>query len=560
MVPAGGPPLAGAVNPAVPDGPVVAGGPVGPCETPSPSFYGNLDPLEHSVLAYAGPNGRHVAVGPLDPLRTLSSSDCHPAGPARPYVAGGPVGPDVSFKVLEPLEHSVLDHADPAGQHAAVGTLSPSHCFPAGPAGPCVAGGPVGPEDFLKVLESLEHSVLDHADPAGQHADVQDTVESLEHSVLVTILEGRPMEGITCPELLKHTLLDMTLDGGLVEKISDWEPVAHPIPDATLDGRSMEGTTDPEPLEDSVLVGSMDSGLMEGMSSLEPLEQSVLNTVLVARPMEGITETDPPERWALPMHLDYGQLILELPARPMLDSTRNEVTDTGPSERSALASHLDYGQSNLQSPARPMLDIACDEITDTDTDPSEHSALASHLDYGPLNLESLSRPMVDVRWSPHGGDNCSTSGLVRALGSGLMELLSGSIPLEHSLSDMEMTSWIHDEPLFGSDRGWSYLLREALRIRSAGRVPAGSVNGLIMSPAEDCLCDKERSLDDVSSEGLQRWNMDMDIANQYETFNGLPVYYGGDMYDSEDSEEDDPLELACAAYVEDYNFDVLEGM
>ena len=45
---------------------------------------------------------------------TLSSSDCHPAGPAGPYVAGGPVGPDASFKVLEPLEHSVLDHADPA--------------------------------------------------------------------------------------------------------------------------------------------------------------------------------------------------------------------------------------------------------------------------------------------------------------------------------------------------------------------------------------------------------------------------------------------------------------
>ena len=99
VVPAGGSPLAGAVNPAGPDGPVVAGGPIGPCETPSPSFYGNLDPLEHLVLDYAGPDGRHVAVGPVGPFRTLSSSDCHPAGPAGPYVAGGPVGPDVSFEV-----------------------------------------------------------------------------------------------------------------------------------------------------------------------------------------------------------------------------------------------------------------------------------------------------------------------------------------------------------------------------------------------------------------------------------------------------------------------------
>ena len=39
-------------------------------------------------------------------LRTLSPSDCHPAGPAGPYVAGGPVGPDGSLKVLEPLENS----------------------------------------------------------------------------------------------------------------------------------------------------------------------------------------------------------------------------------------------------------------------------------------------------------------------------------------------------------------------------------------------------------------------------------------------------------------------
>ena len=33
--------------------------------------------------------------------------------------------------------------------------------------------------------------------------NVQDTVEPLEHSVLDTILEGRPMEGIMCPEPLR---------------------------------------------------------------------------------------------------------------------------------------------------------------------------------------------------------------------------------------------------------------------------------------------------------------------------------------------------------------------
>ena len=98
---------------------------------------------------------------------------------------------------------------------------------------------------------------------------------------------------------------------------------------------------------------------------------------------------------------------------------------------------------------------------------------------------------------------------------------------------------IHDVPLFGSDHGWSCLeitdamWREALRIRSTGRVSAVSINGLILSPEDDCLVGKEKYLDDVSSEGLRQWNMDMDVEYQYETFNGVPVYYGGDMYDRE---------------------------
>ena len=78
------------------------------------------------------------------------------------YNAGGPVGPDVCFTDPEPVMHTVLIHADPAGQDAsAVGTPSPSDCFPAGPAGPYVAGGPVGPDDYLQALESCEQLVLD---------------------------------------------------------------------------------------------------------------------------------------------------------------------------------------------------------------------------------------------------------------------------------------------------------------------------------------------------------------------------------------------------------------
>ena len=307
--------------------------------------------------------------------------------------------------------------------------------------------------------------------------------------------------------------------------------MAHPVLDATLDGRPMEGTTDPEPLEYSVLVKALDSGLMEGMSSLEPLEQSVLNTVLVARAMEGTTDTDP-------------------------------------SERSALAMHLDYGHANLESSARPVLDVTQDGTTDTDTDPSKRSALASYLDYGFLHLESPARLVVNVALDGRPMEGITdtlplvTSGLVMALGSGFTKDKSGSKLLEHSVSDMDVVNNIvevHDEPMFGSDRGCSFLTftdamrLEALKIRSACQVPTGSVDRVAVLPAEDYLSDKEMYNSDVNSEGFRCWNTDMDVMNQYETFNGLPVYYGGDMYDSEDSEEDDPLELARTAYVGDYN-------
>ena len=51
------------------------------------------------------------------------------------------------------------------------------------------------------------------------------------------------------------------------------------------------------------------------------------------------------------------------------------------------------------------------------------------------------------------------------------------------------------------------------------------------------VTDPDISMDRLRSEGWRRWNTDMHTEYQYETSNGLPVYYGGDMYDSDDSEE-----------------------
>ena len=292
----------------------------------------------------------------------------YPAGPHVPVVAGGPVGPCetsslCSEEIQEPLEHTGLIHADPAGQHTVVGTLSPSDCYPAGPAGPYVAGGPVGPDDYLQILEPFEQLVLDHADPAGQHAVIQDAVNSLEHP---------------------RTLPDTILDGGLVEKISDWEPVASPVPDATLDGRLMEGTTY---LEHSALGVSLDSGLMEGMSSSEPVEQSVLNTLSAARPDRVITEETS----------DWEPVAHPVPDATLDSGLMEGTSRTEPLEQSVLHDLIEVSQRKPQN-----LELSVRPILDTDQ---------AGGDYLPVAFGSGG---VSGQWT-HGGD--VASGTIRAVGS-----------------------------------------------------------------------------------------------------------------------------------------------
>ena len=53
--------------------------------------------------------------------------------------------------------------------------------LPDGPGHAVVEGGPVGPDDYMQVIEPLELLVLDHAGHAGQHAVIRDTVRLLEH-------------------------------------------------------------------------------------------------------------------------------------------------------------------------------------------------------------------------------------------------------------------------------------------------------------------------------------------------------------------------------------------
>ena len=67
---------------------------------------------------------------------------------------------------------------------------------------------------------------------------------------------------------------------------------------------------------------------------------------------------------------------------------------------------------------------------------------------------------------------------------------------------------------------------------------------------------------DVSSNGVDDCE-DWDSGYQREKIDAVTVYYGGDLCDSEDSEEsdwEDPEDDAHREYVDDYNFDLLEDM
>ena len=171
-----------------------------------------------------------------------------------------------------------------------------------------------------KVLEPLEHSVLDHADPAGQHAVIQEVLEPLEHSVLDAALDGRPMEGIPVLDPLEHSVLEMALDGGPLEEMSNLEPLEHSVLNVALDGRPMEGIPVLEPLEHSVLEMALDSRLMEGMSVVDVVRYSgdhLLITIAVSDPLEhsGLSETD---------DVKPGVVLPELLEHSVLVAPRNE--------------------------------------------------------------------------------------------------------------------------------------------------------------------------------------------------------------------------------------------
>ena len=237
-------------------------------------------------------------------------------------------------------------------------------------------------------------------------------------------------------------------------------------------------------------------GLMEGMSRPEPPEQSVLGSLSVVQP----DETDTPERLA-------------------------------------LASQMNHKQSRFKSSAGEF--SSDDELG---------------LEILEIGCAAVSAGCRYPRSSTHGGNIQSTASEFAGPCAGPGQLIypPHPSPFEQGALDVNRKSDNLDscsKPQSGSDSGqssleWEDVIRHAvLKSRSMGRVPGHDDNALMLSPVEACCGDKELSMDEVRSEGLRQWNMDMDVECQYETFNGLPVYYGGDLCDLKELEEYDTLDL-----------------
>ena len=240
----------------------------------------------------------------------------------------------------------------------------------------------------------------------------------------------------------------------------------------------MEGTTCPE---HPALGVSLDSGLMEELLCPEPLEQSVLGALSVIRP----DETDRPERPALALQMYHEQSCFQSSALPMLDlnivnhTDVNDDIDTDLSESPApmMNSPTTHKWSCFNSSARPTL----------------YPEIVNHTDV-----------YFDID----------------------TDLAENSAPMMNS--NLIFVDWE------------DAIRREVLRNRSMGYRLSCEINDQLLSPEHANLSDAGIILDQVRLEVLRKWNMVMDVEYHYETFNRLPVYYSGNLSDTEDTDEFDP--------------------
>ena len=312
----------------------------------------------------------------------------------------------------------------------------------------------------------------------------------------------------------------------------------NPVQDITPDGRPMEGTAYPEHLAPGV---SLDSGLRAGMSNLEPLQLSFIKTSLVARPQVEIRTS----HW-----------------KPVINPVRDITPDGLPMEGTTCPEHPALGES-LDS--RLMEKLLCPEpleqsvlgallvIRTDETDRPKRPALASQLYHEQSCFQSLARPMLDQNIVNHTyvNDDIDTD-----LPESPAPMMNSPTVHERSCFNPEIVNQTYvnfdidadlpenSAPMMSSDLmfvDWDHAIRRGvLRNRSMGYGSSREINDQLLSPEDANLSDAGIFLDQVRSEGLRQWSMAMDEEYHCGIFNRLPGYYGGDLYDTEDTDEFDP--------------------
>ena len=111
-------------------------------------------------------------------------------------------------------------------------------------------------------------------------------------------------------------------------------------------------------------------------------------------------------------------------------------------------------------------------------------------------------------------------------------------------------------PVEGLERNYAEIGEESIAVHDVwsypdvDRTPAVIATvGLIAGPAAD-----DDTVD--CADECAAW----DSGYQREIIDGVTVYYGGDLCDSEESDWEDQFDIAGREYVDHYNFDLLEGM
>ena len=324
---------------------------------------------------------------------------------------------------------------------------------------------------------------------------------------------------MTVLDLLEHSGLGVTdnvdLVSGHVEVMSNLEPLEHSVRSTTVGG-----------------------GPMEGARVLEPLEHSVLEKTLNGRPMEGIAVLEPLEHSVPEIALDSGLIKDWSVLGPLEHSVLEEASDVRPKRVRTILESLEHSVPDVV-----LVRGDCSFIRMTELDPLEHSGLSVTVH---VDMDSRRRAPWDA-----GGTLRSTNRHRMAIWKDVVRgvVRISRMPLLLATGCLRSFGGLGRSCIIDLYAGEDDLVLGAAVI---DRVTSSSME------VQFSTCGVTSHIDIMA--GLVGRSTEGDVQDQYGTFNGMLVYYGDDLYDSEDSDWDDPYALASAAYIEDYNFDVPEGM